>query len=368
MHLPPLVLTTQQRDQLESVLRRPTSTQRAVERALIVFDGVAGRSLQETADRLGFTRNTVRKWRRRFILEGISGLEDQRRPGRPRRITAEERCLVLATACQDPAPHGLAGHSSWNASLLAQALVLSGMVAAISARSVQRVLKAATIKPHRCAYWKQKIDPLFAVKMRPIIDLCLHPPPMARWCARMRSPASRRPAVASRTCFLSGRAASRALGRVRPSWHSLPRRRTLRSQRPGSRHGHAQATPKQSSSRSSTSSTPRFPPGMSSTWCSTASTPTADATSRPGAPPIRVVSRSTTCPFTPVGSIRSSSGSGPSPAVAYAWATSARVKTWRPRSWTSLRPTTAFMPTPTDGPTPVTLWPASGARTSAEQY
>lgn len=35
MHLPPLVLTTQQRGRLETVLRRTTSTQRAVERALI---------------------------------------------------------------------------------------------------------------------------------------------------------------------------------------------------------------------------------------------------------------------------------------------------------------------------------------------
>ena len=176
MHLPPLVLTTQQRDQLETVLRRSTSTQRAVERALIVLEGAGGRSLPETAERLGLTRNTIRKWRRRFILNGVDGLHDRPRCGRPRRITAEERCLVVAAACQDPADHELAGHSSWSGSLLAQVLVLSGLVSAISARSVQRILKAAAIKPHRIAYWKQKIDPLFALKMRPIVDLYLRPP------------------------------------------------------------------------------------------------------------------------------------------------------------------------------------------------
>jgi putative transposase len=176
MHLPPLVLTTQQRDQLETVLRRSTSTQRAVERALIVLEGAGGRSLPETAERLGLTRNTIRKWRRRFILNGVDGLHDRPRCGRPRRITAEERCLVVAAACQDPADHELAGHSSWSGSPLAQVLVLSGLVSAISARSVQRILKAAAIKPHRIAYWKQKIDPLFALKMRPIVDLYLRPP------------------------------------------------------------------------------------------------------------------------------------------------------------------------------------------------
>lgn len=176
MHLPPLVLTTHQRGQLETVLRRPTSPQRVVERALIVIDGAAGCSLSETAEHLGLTRNTVRKWRRRFIVNGVDGLQDQARCGRPRRITPEERCLVVATACQDPADHELAGHSSWSGSLLAQVLVLSGLVSAISARSVQRILKAAAIKPHRIAYWKQKVDPFFALKMRPIVDLYLRPP------------------------------------------------------------------------------------------------------------------------------------------------------------------------------------------------
>jgi RNA-directed DNA polymerase len=44
---------------------------------------------------------------------------------------------------------------------LAQVLSLSGQVAKISSRSVQRILQVATIKPHRCAYWKQPIDPHF---------------------------------------------------------------------------------------------------------------------------------------------------------------------------------------------------------------
>lgn len=176
MRPPPLVLTAEQRHQLETVIRRPTSTQRAVERALIVLDAADGRSIREIAERLGVARNTVRKWCRGFVRKGVPGLQDQRRSGRPRRISAEERCLVVAIACQDPADQGLAGHSCWSASLLAQVLILSGLVATISARSVQRILRAATIKPHRHAYWKQRIDPHFVAKMRPVIDLYLHPP------------------------------------------------------------------------------------------------------------------------------------------------------------------------------------------------
>lgn len=175
MHPTPLVLTAEQRHHLETVIRRPTSSQRAVERALIVLDAADGYSVRQTAGRLGIARNTVRTWRRRFLLHGIAGLEDQGRPGRPRQITAEERCLVVATACQQPVDHGLPGHSSWSGSLLAQALGLSGILT-ISARTVQRILRAATLKPHRHTYWKKKIDPEFDAKMRPIIDLYMNPP------------------------------------------------------------------------------------------------------------------------------------------------------------------------------------------------
>src|SRR2546428_155595 len=60
--------------------------------------------------------------------------------------SASERCLVIATACEDPETHGLAGHSSWSAGLLAQLLTLSGRITTISARSVQRILQVAAIK------------------------------------------------------------------------------------------------------------------------------------------------------------------------------------------------------------------------------
>jgi transposase len=176
MHTTPLVLTVEQRQQLEVWICRPTTPQRLVERALIVLAAADGQGSRSIARSLSLTRNTVRKWCRRFGSQGIVGLADQARPGRPRRITADERCMVIATACQEPSEHGLAGHSSWSASLLAQVLTASGRVVTISSRSVQRILRVAAIKPHRCAYWKQPIDPDFAAKMRPVIDLYLHPP------------------------------------------------------------------------------------------------------------------------------------------------------------------------------------------------
>ena len=176
MHSTPLVLTVEQRLQLEALIHRPTALQRSVERALIVLAAADGRGSRAIARDLGLNRNTVRKWCTRFASNCLAGLSDEARPGRPRLITAGERCMVIATACQEPADHGLSGHSSWSGSLLAQVLTASGRVVAISSRSVQRILQVASIKPHRCAYWKQPIDLDFETKMRPVIDLYLHPP------------------------------------------------------------------------------------------------------------------------------------------------------------------------------------------------
>jgi transposase len=176
MHPTPLVLTGEQRQELEAWISRPTNPQRLVERALIVLAAADGQGARSSARHLGMARNTVRKWCLRFSEKGVAGLADRSRPGRPRLISAEERCMVIATACQEPAEHGLAGHSSWSAGLLAQVLTASGKVVGISSRSVQRILQVAAIKPHRCAYWKQPIGPDFQAKMRPVIDLYLHPP------------------------------------------------------------------------------------------------------------------------------------------------------------------------------------------------
>ncbi len=83
---------------------------------------------------------------------------------------------MVGAACATPERLGLEGITEWSASLLAECLVATGQVAAISARTVQRILARATLKPHRCEYWKRATDPAFTAKMRPILDLYLHPP------------------------------------------------------------------------------------------------------------------------------------------------------------------------------------------------
>jgi transposase len=171
------------RDELEIILSRPTSPQRLVFRAQIVLLAADGLSLRHIARTLACSRTVVRKWVRRYCARGLAGLQDAARSGRPRRISAVERHSVVAAACACPEQFGLAAHTRWSGDLLAEVLTASGRVLSISARTVQRILHGASLKPHRVAYWKRKSDPNFEAKMRPIVDLYMQPPEDGPvWC------------------------------------------------------------------------------------------------------------------------------------------------------------------------------------------
>lgn len=79
-----IVLSDEVRQHLESLVRRQTAEQRMVGRARIVLAAADGEQNASIADRLGVALNTVIKWRKRFFEEGINGLGDRKRSGRPR--------------------------------------------------------------------------------------------------------------------------------------------------------------------------------------------------------------------------------------------------------------------------------------------
>lgn len=79
-----LDLTTAQRRELEARARRYTSSYRDVIRAKIVLMAASGLDNEEVAARLDTSRVIVSKWRKRFFEDGLAGLEERPRGGRPR--------------------------------------------------------------------------------------------------------------------------------------------------------------------------------------------------------------------------------------------------------------------------------------------
>jgi len=66
-----------------------------VSRAKIVLWSASGKTNLEIAQQLEMTNATVGKWRRRFLEQGIAGLHDELRPGRPRPISDERVAQLL---------------------------------------------------------------------------------------------------------------------------------------------------------------------------------------------------------------------------------------------------------------------------------
>src|SRR6266508_3875288 len=79
-----VVLSDEDRDHLEALVRRGTAEYRMVVRARIVLAAAEGEENASIAERLEVALNTVIKWRKRFFEEGVDGLVDRKRPGRPR--------------------------------------------------------------------------------------------------------------------------------------------------------------------------------------------------------------------------------------------------------------------------------------------
>jgi transposase len=78
-----LELTAEQRSALEARARQYTLPYRDVVRAKIVLMAAAGMGNDEIAARLDTRREVVSKWRKRFFEQGLAGLEERPRGGRP---------------------------------------------------------------------------------------------------------------------------------------------------------------------------------------------------------------------------------------------------------------------------------------------
>lgn len=78
-----LTLSAEQRVELEARARRYTLPYRDVVRAKIVLMAAAGLDNDEIAARLDTRREIVSKWRKRFFEQGLPGLEERPRGGRP---------------------------------------------------------------------------------------------------------------------------------------------------------------------------------------------------------------------------------------------------------------------------------------------
>jgi transposase len=163
-----VVLSDDERATLERWARRPKSAQALALRCRIVLACADGGTNTAIAQRFDINRDTVGKWRRRFVADRLDGLHDEPRPGAPRTVTDDDvERVIVKTLEETPAD---ATH--WSTRSLAKA---TGM----SQSAVSRIWRAFGLKPHQVDSFKLSPDPLFIDKVRDIVGLYLNPPDAA---------------------------------------------------------------------------------------------------------------------------------------------------------------------------------------------
>ena len=140
--------------------------QRMAKRAKIILLSAQGLSLPEIARQTDMSKAMCIIWRARFRKSRMDGLFDRDRSGRPLTYSAEKRVDVVAMACTTPVD----GSTRWSVRKLAE-------VEGPSKSTVQRILSAGRVKPHKTRYWCGKSpDPEFEEKRAAIVGLYLSPP------------------------------------------------------------------------------------------------------------------------------------------------------------------------------------------------
>ena len=86
---PPITLTHDEQARVESLVRAHSTPQALVLRCQVILRAAAPDhpSHLQVANELQWNRQTVTRWRRRYLAQGLSGLQDAPRPGRPRRFS-----------------------------------------------------------------------------------------------------------------------------------------------------------------------------------------------------------------------------------------------------------------------------------------
>ena len=159
-------LTSEQEATLKMWVGSHRTQQRYSRRAHVILLSARGLTLEEISARSGLNRTNCLKWRKRFVEEGLDGLRDKPRKGRPASITPWQRTQVVRLACERP----FTGADQWSRRELAR-------VTGLGSTTVHRILEGASLKPHKVHHWFGKSpDPEFEPKQTAIIGLYLNPP------------------------------------------------------------------------------------------------------------------------------------------------------------------------------------------------
>jgi putative transposase len=163
-----LNLSEQENEQLKVISNSRSLPHGLVTRAQIIVMAAQGATNRSIAEKLGFSMQSVCKWRQRYLEQGIEGLHDELRPGRPRSISDEKVAILIRKTLNTKPKDG----THWTIRSMAKETH-------VSRQTVHRIWNAFGLQPHRQRHFKLSTDPFFVEKVRDIVGLYLNPPDKA---------------------------------------------------------------------------------------------------------------------------------------------------------------------------------------------
>lgn len=163
---PKISLSPGEEEVLRKLERGRSCSVRLAQRSAIVLLASEGLENRDIAQRLGIDRGTVGRWRGRYALAGLAGIEkDAPRPGRLPSISATKvREVVEKTTQSSPK-----ASTHWSTRTMA-------VEVGISPATVRRIWKRHGLKPHLVRTFKLSNDPMFVEKLEDVVGLYLDPP------------------------------------------------------------------------------------------------------------------------------------------------------------------------------------------------
>lgn len=165
-----IVLTREEKKQLEKNIRSRKASVRLVERSNIVLLAAEGIVNYQIAEKLKIGVNKVGRWRNRYAEKRLSGIEKDlprggNHGGKDSAAQAKLRTKIIKITTQEKPKDG----THWSTRGLASVL-------GINHSFVNRVWREVGLKPHLTAQFKVSNDPAFEEKLRDVVGLYLSPP------------------------------------------------------------------------------------------------------------------------------------------------------------------------------------------------
>jgi len=161
----PIVLTVEERQQLEAICRRSKAPQAEALRARVILACADGLNNTQVCKKTGLCPHTVGRLRKRFYHSRVEGIFDLPRSGAPRKISDEKVAEIVRLTLETKPRQA----THWSTRSMAARCGLSN-------ERVHRIWSTFGLQPHRAETFQLSTDPLFVEKVRDVVGLYMSPP------------------------------------------------------------------------------------------------------------------------------------------------------------------------------------------------